>query len=67
MSPATKSPTKAIGDDLAGEDDGGPQILRLKASWLLYLVQGMWEVQRKCRVKVGREGKGWVGSSICEG
>ena len=42
-------------------------MLRLKASWLLYLVQGMGEVQRECRVRVGREGKGWEGSSICEG
>ena len=42
-------------------------MLRLKASWLLYLVQGMGEVQRKCRVRVGRERKGWAGSSICEG
>ena len=41
--------------------------MRLKASWLLYLVQGMGEVERKCRVRVGREGKGWEGSSICEG
>ena len=39
----------------------------LKGSWLMYLVQGMGEVQKKCRVKVGREGKGWAGSSICEG
>ena len=36
----------------------------LKAFWLLYLVKGMREVQKRCRVEVCREEKGWAGSSI---
>ena len=60
-----RAPRKPI-DDVVGEVYG-PQMSMLKCSWLMYLVQGMGEVQKKCRVKVGREGKGWLGSSICEG
>jgi hypothetical protein len=36
----------------------------LKAFWLLYLVKGMREVQKKCRVEVCREEKGRAGGSI---
>ena len=71
MSPVTKGPTKThrkpVDGDVAGGVDGGSQMSMSKGSWLMYLVQGMGELQRKCWVKVGREGKGWVGSSICEG
>ena len=36
----------------------------LKAFWLLYLVKGMREVRKKCRLEVCREEKVRVGSSI---
>jgi len=36
----------------------------MKGFWLLYLMKGMRGVQKRCRVEVCREEKGWAGSSI---